>query len=250
MEQQRNTNEVEEIDLLQLFLAVLEHRKMVILSTILVALIALVYSALLVTPMYASTSELYVLSKSTSLTSLTDLQVGTNLTSDYMEVISGRPVLEQVIDNLGLKDDYVSLKERVVLENPTNSRIMKITVTDPNPKNAKAIADEIAEVSAAYISEKMDQDPPTIIQYGYADNDKVSPSIGKNTFIGAIIGFLLASAVVIVGYLLNDTITNPDDLEKNIGLHVLASLPLEESEYDGESSNKKRKRRSKKEKSA
>ena len=249
MEQQNNTNEEVEIDLKELFFVMLEHRKMLILSTVLVAMIALFYSVLLVTPLYQSTSALYVLSKSTSLTSITDLQVGTNLTSDYMEVISGRPVLDQVIKNLGLKEEYRELYERVALENPENSRIMKITVTDPDPKNAKAIADEIAEVSAAYISEKMDQDPPTIIQYGYADNDKVSPSVGKNTLIGALLGFLLASAVVVAGYLLNDTITNPDDLEKNLGLHVLASLPLEESEYDGEKKSKRR-RHFKKEKSA
>ncbi len=249
MEQQYNTNEEVEIDLRELFFVMLEHRKMVILSTILVAMIALFYSVLLVTPLYESTSELYVLSKSTSLTSITDLQVGTNLTSDYMEVISGRPVLEQVIENLDLKEDYRDLYGRVTLENPADSRIMKITVTDPDPKNAKAIADEIAEVSAAYISEKMDQDPPTIIQYGYADNDKVSPSVGKNTLIGALLGFFLASAVVVAGYLLNDTITNPDDLEKNLALHVLASLPLEESEYDGKQKSKRR-RRFKKEKSA
>lgn len=240
MEQKNNVNEEIEIDLRELFFVMLEHRRTVAVSTALVALIAFFYSLLLITPKYQSTSELYVLSKSTSLTSITDLQIGTNLTSDYMEVISGRPVLEQVIANLGLKEDYRSLHNRVSLENPQNSRIMKITVTDASAKNAKALADEIAEVSAAYISEKMDQDPPTIIQYGYADNKKVSPSISKNTVVGAILGFLLASAVIVGGYLLNDTITNPDDLEKNIGIHVLASLPLTESEYDGGKENRKK----------
>ena len=205
-----------------------------IASTILVALIALAYSKLLVTPMYASTAELYVLSKSTSITSITDLQVGTNLTSDYMEVISGRPVLDQVIENLGLDMEYDDLYKQVSLDNPDDSRIMKITVTDSNPENAKVIADEIAEVSAAYISQMMDQDPPTIIQQGYSDEDPVSPSVAINTAVGAILGFVLASAFVIVGYLLNDTIMTPDDLENVIGIHVLASLPLDESEDDGE----------------
>ena len=109
---------------------------------------------------------------------------------------------------------------------------MKITVTDADPDQAKLIADEIAEVSSAYISEKMDQDPPNIIQYGYADNDKVSPSVGKNTVLGAMIGFLLAAGMVTVTYLLNDTIVSPDDIEKKLGIHVLASLPMDEEEND------------------
>ena len=234
MEPKATNNEEIEIDLRELFFVLLEHIRMIIASTILVALIALAYSKLLVTPMYASTSELYVLSKSTSITSITDLQVGTNLTSDYMEVISGRPVLDQVIENLGLDMEYDDLYKQVSLNNPADSRIMKITVTDSDPENAKVIADEIAEVSAAYISQMMDQDPPTIIQQGYSDEDPVSPSVAKNTAVGAILGFVLAAAFVIVGYLLNDTIMTPDDLENIIGIHVLASLPLDESEDDGE----------------
>lgn len=235
MEPKATNNEEIEIDLRELFFVLLEHIRMIIASTILVALIAFAYSKLLVTPMYASTAELYVLSKSTSITSITDLQVGTNLTSDYMEVISGRPVLDQVIENLGLDMKYADLYKQVSLNNPANSRIMKITVTDSNPENAKVIADEIAEVSAAYISQKMDQDPPTIIQQGYSDEAPVSPSVAKNTAVGAVLGFILAAAFVIVGYLLNDTIMTPDDLENVIGIHVLASLPLDESEDDGES---------------
>lgn len=227
-------NDEMEIDLKELFFVLLSHWKLLAISTVLVALIAFVGSRFLITPMYESTAELYVLSKSTSITSVADLQIGTNLTSDYMEVISGRPVLEQVISNLGLDEDYASLYNKVSLENPSDSRIMKITVQDADPEEAKTIADEIAEVSAAYIAEKMDQDPPNIIQYGYSDNEQVSPSVGKNTMIGALLGFLLAAAVVTVSYLLNDTIINPDDLEKKIGLHVLASLPLDEEEDDGE----------------
>ena len=229
-------NDEMEIDLKELFFELLSHWKLLAVSTLLVAVIAFMASRFLITPMYESTAELYVLSKSTSITSVADLQIGTNLTSDYMEVISGRPVLEQVITNLELDEDYASLYKKVSLENPSDSRIMKITVKDADPELAKTIADEVAEVSAAYIAEKMDQDPPNIIQYGYSDNEKVSPSVGKNTIIGAMLGFFLAAAVVTVSYLLNDTIINPDDLEKKLGLHVLASLPKDEEEDDGEGS--------------
>ncbi len=240
MEPQNTAND--EIDLKELLFELLNHWKMIALSTVLVAMIAFVWSYFLITPMYESTAQLYVLSKSTSITSVADLQIGTNLTNDYMEVISGRPVLEQVINNLGLEESYGSLYSKVRLENPSDSRILKITVKDADPAQAKMIADEIAEVSAAYIAEKMDQDPPSIIQHGYADNDKVSPSVMKNTMMGAMVGFLLAAAVVAVSYLLNDTVVHPDDVEKKLGLHMLASLPMEEG---GEEEPKLRKKKRK-----
>ena len=222
-----NTDEIE-IDLKELMLEMIDHWKLIISSTVLVAAIVFVVSAFIVTPQYESTSELYVLSKSTSITSLSDLQLGTNLTNDYIVVVQGRPVLEQVIKNLNLDEDYESMLDKVELNNPSDSRILEITVTDPDPLLAKDIADEIAEVSSEYIAEKMDQDPPTIIQYGYADGEPASPSILKNTVIGALVGMLLAIALVTIFFLLNDTIMDSDDLEKKLGLTALGVLPYEE----------------------
>lgn len=221
-----------EIDLGALFFELLGHWKMIFLSALLTGLIGLAVSIFLLTPQYESTSELYVLSKSTSITSLADIQMGTNLTNDYMVVVKGRPVLEQVINNLALEENYKELSEKVSLNNPSDSRILQITVTDKDSARAKRIADEIAEVSSRFISAKMDQDPPTIISYGYADGKPVSPNILMNTAVGVLIGAFLAMALVVVTYLLNDTITNAEDVERKLGLNLLGTLPYEESEAD------------------
>jgi capsular polysaccharide biosynthesis protein len=229
----------DEIDLMELFFEILDHWKMVLLSAILVAAMAFLYSKYLITPLYESTSQLYVLSKSTSITSLADIQMGSNLTNDYMVVVNGRPIIDQVIENLGLDETYDTLVGKITLNNPTDSRILEITVKDPDPQRAKLIADEMAEVSSAFISEKMDQDPPSIIQYGYADGDKVSPSIRKNTMLGALVGAFLAIAFVVVIFLLNDTIMDQEDVEKKIGINLLGTVPLEQQD---DKDRKKRKK--------
>lgn len=233
-----NDNEME-IDLIELAIQLINNWMMIGLITLLAAVIGFTTSRFLITPQYESTSQLYVLSKSTSLTSLADIQMGTSLTNDYLVVVTGRPVLEQVAQDLNLEMEYNQLKEIVSVSNPTNSRILNITVKHPDPYTAKAIADEIADVSAKFIAQKMDQDPPTVIQYGYADGKPVSPSIGKNTLIGGLLGFLLAASIVIVTYLLDDSIMNAEDVEKKLGVNVLGSLPLTEEEYDGEKNKKK-----------
>lgn len=227
-------NEIE-LDLKDLFMELVSFWQVIVLALALGAVIAFAVSRFLMTPKYEATSELYVLSKSTSITSLADIQTGTSLTNDYMVVVKGRPVLEQVIANLGLNETYRSLKNKVTLENPSNSRILMITVRDENPLVAKTIADKIAEVGADFIAMKMDQDAPTIIQYGYADGEPVSPNTMKNTVIGGFLGMLLAVAVIVLSYLFNDTIMTAEDVEKKLGLNVLGSLPLEDTEDDGES---------------
>ena len=236
---QDKPQEENEIDLLELFYVVLHKWKMIVLSLLLTGACGCLISVFLITPQYESTSVLYVLSKSTSITSLADIQMGSSLTNDYVEVVTSRPIIEQVIQNLGLTDEtYGSLKDKVSIDNPANTRLLKITVRDPQADIAKAIADELADVSKSFISIKMDQAAPTVTQYGYADGEPVTPNTVKNTVLGALIGAVLAIGVVIVSYLLNDTIMTTDDIEKKLGMTVLASIPMDEVEYDGKKSKK------------
>ncbi|MCI9152234.1 capsular biosynthesis protein [Lachnospiraceae bacterium] len=220
-----------EIDLKDLFFEMLNHWKILLASTIMTAAIALVVSKFIMIPQYESTAALYVLSN--SITSLADIQIGSNLTNDYMVVVKGRPVLEQVIKNLNLDEDYQQLDHKITLNNPTDSRILEITVKDADPDRAKEIADEMAVVASDYISIKMDQSPPTTIQNGYADGNPVSPHVGTNTVLGALAGFLLAGAVIVVLYLMNDTIMTAEDVERKLEMNLLGSLPEEVHEDDG-----------------
>ena len=222
-----NNDEYIEIDLIELFYAIISRWAVILLATVGLATLAYCYGRFLVTPVYSSNSALYVLSKSTSITSMADIQVGANLTNDYMVVIKGRPVLEQVIENLGLDMNYDTLNNKVSVKNESNTRILTISVRDTDIKMAKVIADEIANVSSSFISEKMDQDPPTILQYGYTDTKRVNRSPNSYALIGALLGFIISAGVVVLIYLLNDKIMTPEDLEKRTALNTLATLPLE-----------------------
>ena len=100
-----------EIDLLELAAVLLAHWKLLLLCAVICAGAAFAYCKFMVTPQYSSTAGLYVFSKSTSVTSLADLQIGSNLTTDYEAVITGRPILDRVITRLELDETYDSLKK-------------------------------------------------------------------------------------------------------------------------------------------
>ena len=192
---------------------------------------------------------MYVLSKSTSITSFADIQVGSSLTSDYEYVITGRTVLSQVIDNLDMDETYEQLNKRVSIENPTDTRVLKIVVTDTDLEASKTVADEIAKVSSQYIADNMDQSQPKIIQTAYASKTPVNNNILKNTVIGAVLGLFLAAGIVVLGYMLDDTISNADDMETRTGLKVLASLPVDEAEYNGAKTKRRKKKKTQSSKS-
>lgn len=225
----RPVNDVEVIDLAEVFRVLARGWKLLLIGLIVGAGLVFCYCHFLVTPQYSSTAKLYVLSKSTSITSLADIQAGSSLTTDYISVVSSRPIYESVAKELELDLDYDTFASKVTVNNPSDTRILEITVQDADPKEAKRIADCIAEVSARFISAKMDQDPPNIIQRGYSDGNPVSPDTDRNTAVGGIVGILICAIILIVNYLRNDKVEIPDDIENKLGMAVLGSLPLESS---------------------
>ena len=164
-----NDDEVE-IDLRE----ILQALKRKILLILMVALIggcgAGAYTQFMMTPIYSSTSSMLVLSKETTLTSLADLQLGASLTSDYTVLITSTPVLEQVIENLKLDMTAEDLRKTISINNPTDTRILEITVN--NADSALACA-----------------------------------------------------AIVVVLTIMDDTIKTEEDIEKYLGISVLAKVP-------------------------
>ena len=213
MNQNVENNEIE-IDLMELLYLLRSKLAALIIAAVVCAVAGFTYTEFVVQPLYSSTSQLYILTKSTSLTSLADIQVGTSLTQDYLELIKSRPVVEEVIENLKLDCTYEDMLELLAVDNPRTTRILKITIASEQPKTAKAIADEFANVSKQRISQIMCTDEPSVVAYGYASDEPVNVPTAKNTVIGGLLGVLLAAAVIIVLYLLNDTIQSSEDVEK------------------------------------
>ena len=56
----------------------------------------------------------------------------------------------------------------------------------------------------------------------------MSPSLKKNAVIGGLLGIVLACAIIIIAYLMNDSIKTGEDVERYLGLNVLGMIPLEE----------------------
>lgn len=215
----------DEIDLTEVFYVLLNGWKKLLLSAVLVAVIVGGFNKYVLTPQYSSTTTLYVFPKGTSLSNIVDIQMGESLTQDYMKIITGPTVVEKVITNLNLDMEYEELMNNITVENPVDTRILEITVVDESAKRAKLIADEFAKVSSKYISNRMDQDAPNILEKGRVSDKPIGPNIKKNTCIGFLVGFCFMATILIVTHLMSDTLMNPEDVERRLGLDTLAEIP-------------------------
>lgn len=226
-----NTNERREvpdndvIDLVELFYALKRKIFLIIAVGLLGGCLFGAYTAFFIEPLYTSTSSILVLSKETTLTSIADLQLGSQLAADYQVLIKSTSVMEDVIDELNLKMSAEQLRGSISITNPSDTRILEITVTNTDGALAKKIADKVVEVASDYIGDKMEVIPPKIIEKGKIPTVQSSPSMSKNVMMGILLGIVLCCGIICVLTIMDDSIKSEDDLEKYLGITVLASVP-------------------------
>lgn len=240
--QRERENQEIEIDLLELLHILLGRIGLILNVGILAAIICFIISMFILTPVYESTTKIYILNKTESASvTYSDVQMGTQLTKDYAELIGSRYVLEEVIQKLGLEDiTYAELLKTVSINTPTDTRIVSITVENTDPVQAMKIANCIREVAGEHIQNVMDIEAVNVVETANMPIKKAGPSVFKWVLIGGVIGVMLVCAMILVQYLMDDTVKSAEDVEKNIGLSTLALIPLTEDAVD---KTKKRKRK-------
>ena len=233
-----------EIDLRELYYVLRKKIVAILLTGMIFAGAAGVYSFFVAEPIYESTAKLYITTQSTSLTSLADLQIGTVLTLDYVELIQSRTLVEE--------ETYGSIKGRLTVTNPEDTRILNISIQGPDAKENKALANEFAKVAQYKISEVMKTDEPSLWETAVSKGGPIKPQKTKNIALGFIIGIFLASLVVVISHLMDDAIKTNEDAERHLGLNVLGTIPFEGNKRDkrdrrkaNKESRKKHKKRKK-----
>ena len=206
------------IDLMELFSALWAKKTIIILSAVFMALVAFVGTKMFVTPKYTSVTKLYVMAKNDD----------SSASATYMELVKSRPVLEKAISKLKLDMEPEELAEMITTETPTDTRIMSISVTDDDPKEAKQIADTLRKAVSVQITEIMNADSVNTVEEGNLPTSPSSPNVKKNMMLGALLGLVISMGFVVLIFILDDTVKTPDDVEKYLGLNVLTSIPIQE----------------------
>lgn len=234
----RENNEIE-IDLMEVLHILLERIWLILETGLFLALFCFILSKFVLTPTYESTTKIYILNK-TGETSVTysDVQMGTQLTKDYAELINSRYVLEEVIQKLGLETEYRNLRKQVHVNTPADTRIVSITVEDTEPAQAMQTANCICEVASSHIQNVMDIEAVNVVEPANMPTVKAGPSVTKWTLFGGIAGILIVCISIFVQYAMDDTIKSSEDVEKYLGLSTLALIPVVS---DGEKTKAKEK---------
>ncbi|CYU64978.1 TPA: capsular biosynthesis protein CpsC [Streptococcus suis] len=214
-----------EIDVLSLLKTIWRKKFFILVTAVLGAGLAFVYSSFLVTPQYDSTTRIYVVSQNVEAgAGLTnqDLQAGSYLVKDYKEIILSQDVLTQVATELNLNEN---LKEKVSVSIPVDTRIVSISVRDADPNEAARIANSLRTFAAQKIVEVTKVSDVTTLEEAVPAEEPTTPNTKRNIILGLLAGGILATALVLIMEVLDDRVKRPQDIEEVMGLTLLGVVP-------------------------
>lgn len=221
-----------EISIAKIFGLILKNLHWVLISGISAALIVLVIVTIFITPKYESTATFYVYNSSDGSSSNgsinnNDLQAAESLASTYSKIFKSNTVLDSVLKDINNTQNLTrkDLTKMVTISLISNTQLLEITVTSPDPKFAcevtrsfiKIAPDEIVRITKAGGVEVVD--PPEIA------DEKTSPRVGFDVAIGFVIGLFLSVIVILLKELSDTTIYLPEDLDGLDGAIVLGQIP-------------------------
>ena len=224
---------MEELDLKQLF-KIFWNKRLHIISIVLVFLIiGSIYSFAFVKPKYKAYTTL-VLAQSDVLATegdkaqgitQTELTINQKLVPTYSELVKTNNVLREVIRELGLNVDEDEIRKSVTVKLVEDTELIKITVTNKNAVDAKNIANKIAEIFSDRVKQIYKIDNVIIVDPAEEAEEPYNINHIKDLAIFMAIGLVVAIIYVLLANLLDTTVKSAEDIEKELGVSVLVSIP-------------------------
>ena len=219
-----------EIDLVELMYCLLDKIKfMLIAGLVLAAVMGLMNRPKAAPVYYTATSKLNLMGEAKRGEKLNDLSMYSQLVNDYREVFQNWQLHEQVREELGLDYSYSQMNGMVSVSNPSNTRILYITVKSGSAEEAAAMANAYAEAGRKYISEVLGRTEPSIFAEALVPTSPSSAAPEDKTARMAILGFILGVVLVAgfytVRFITNDRILCAADIERYAGMPVLGEIP-------------------------
>ncbi len=224
----RNRNDgTVRIDLLAFFLMLLERLWLIVIAAIVGATVAWFYVESQ-EPTYSATAKMYIVGADDALINMSAIQTGRALTMDYQEVFKTWEVHEMVRADLGLDYTYSQMQRMLSISNPSDTRIMAITVTNNDPQLAADIANAYVRAAKTFIVESMRSDSPSDFSIALVPGVPVGGGKMRTILVGFLLGSMLVVGILLIRFLLDDRPKTTDDIMEYGGIPTLAILPAAE----------------------
>jgi receptor protein-tyrosine kinase len=221
---------------IQDFVKLLRSRWLLILVTVIVAILGAVAVNLLTTPLYESSTRLFV--STASGKSLSDIYQGNRFSQErvisYTELLMGETLAQRTIDKLGLDMTAKELQSQITASAKADTVLIDVAVRDQSPVRARDIADTLSDEFVVMVREletPADGTTPDarviVEQRASLPTEPVTPQKTRNLLIALALGLLAGVGIAFVRDRLDNTVKDRQALEQITDVGLVGSIPLD-----------------------
>ncbi|MCI6736800.1 MAG: Wzz/FepE/Etk N-terminal domain-containing protein, partial [Intestinibacter sp.] len=224
-----------EIDLRKILKIIRKNILILIISTFVCGLGAFVVSRFVMPQLYQATTTLIVnrnLSEenkdeyANSPYAVTDLEYFRKIASTYMEILTSKTILNQIIEKFDLDIKYEDyLKDYIEVETLNNTEVIQVNILDENPDRAMKICNTIPSLFEEEVVRITKVAGIEVIDKASLPEEVEKPNLILFTLLGLVGGFILGLMIIFFKQILDNKIKNKEDIEAKLKITLLGQIP-------------------------
>lgn len=219
-------NEMEEIDLLELFRAVLKYIKLIIALCVVFGLGGFLVTKFLITPTYTASTSIYLtpqISESGSL-DYNSQMANSKLVTNAVNLLTQNNIMSEVAKDVGM-ENAASVKKCITVTNEANTEIITITATTTDPKLSKNIANGTVSTFTKTMQKNLNVRNIEVVDKAKLSYVPSGPNIKKNTMLATLVGGVIGVGYAVLRFLFDNRLRTKEEAEKYLGIPVFCEIP-------------------------
>lgn len=219
---------MKELDLRSFFLVLLQSLRLIIAVAVAMAVVFGVATGLLTKDTYSARCSMYIMNVSqqdnSTGVSANGLEASQKLVNECIILIKSNNVMNEVSEQVnarGFNTTTTEVRASVTMTAVEDTALLRIVANTEDPALSQAICEELMEYVPGLVKIAM-KDLVTINKIDDVEEaTKNSPMIARNAILGGVFGLLLICGLILVRYLMDNTIKDEKDLKTRFNVNVL-----------------------------
>jgi capsular exopolysaccharide synthesis family protein len=218
------------------FIKLLRTRWLTIVLTSVAGVLGAVVVTLMTTPLYQSTTRLFV--STTAGATASELYQGNRLSQDrvlsYTELLVGETLAQRTVDKLNLEVSAKQLKGQIEAKSKAESVLITLKVLDPSPVRARDLANALSDEFVVMVRELETPQPGArpdgrvvVEQRASVAEAPTVPKTSRNIALGIVLGLSVGLGLAFLRDALDNSIKDPEVLSGVTGVGLVGSIPID-----------------------
>ena len=222
---------MEEITLNDMMDIFLGNVKSIILTIILFLILSIIYTQVIITPMYSSSTKIILADSNKAMEGITsgnitsDVTLNQKLVATYSEIIKSRKVIESVRTTLDLEESSKTISDNITVSPVKNSEVIDITVENKDPYIASHIANELVKVFSEEVKNIYGIENVNQIDVAIENEEPINVNQITNLAIFGILGFIVSYGLFFCIKLFKTSVQSEEEIVKITGKNIIAIIP-------------------------